>query len=185
MNARKNIFFITGNKNKFQEAVAILPYIKQFNIDLTEVQEIDAHKIVAAKIHEAFKHKKEAFIVEDTSLYLDCLQGLPGPLIKWFLKTIGKDGLVTLVEKYKNNKAVAKSLIGFAESPTTIKYFEGEVEGNIVAANGMSGFGWDAVFQPKGSQKTFGQMSLQEKNKLDMNMRRRALLKLSTYLHKH
>ena len=36
----------------------------------------------------------------------------PGPLIKWFLKTVGTEGLVKIVEPFKNNRAEAKVVIG-------------------------------------------------------------------------
>ena len=50
--------FITGNKNKFQEFQAILGEgnVEQLDIDLNEIQEIDAHKIIRHKLQEALKH---------------------------------------------------------------------------------------------------------------------------------
>ncbi|HXF43868.1 MAG TPA: non-canonical purine NTP pyrophosphatase [Candidatus Paceibacterota bacterium] len=71
------LFFITSNKNKFEEVKTILGDVEQLDIDLPEVQDIDAKNIIRAKLLEAFNHKEGEFIVEDTSLYLDCLQGLP------------------------------------------------------------------------------------------------------------
>jgi len=44
------IYFITGNKNKFQEVQAILSEVQQLDIDLPEIQEIDAHEIIKAKL---------------------------------------------------------------------------------------------------------------------------------------
>jgi len=44
---------------------------------LPELQEIDARKIIEAKLIEARKYHDGEFIVEDTSLYLNCLNGLP------------------------------------------------------------------------------------------------------------
>ena len=84
-----NLYFITGNKNKFEEVKSILPNTEQLDIDLPEIQDIDAKIIIRAKLLAALKHKDGEFIVEDTSLYLDCLGGLPGPLIKWFMKNMG------------------------------------------------------------------------------------------------
>ena len=83
-----SLYFITGSKGKFTEVQFIIPNLKQLNIDLPEIQELDARKIIEAKLQSAFEHHAGEFIVEDTSLYLDCLNGLPGPLIKWFIKTI-------------------------------------------------------------------------------------------------
>src|SRR3989344_9469910 len=119
------IFFITGNKKKFDEIKALLPFIEQLNIDLPEIQDIDPHNIIKNKLLEALNHKKGEFIVEDTSLYLDCLNGLPGPLIKWFLATIGNQGLVELAEKLGNDRAEAKTIIGYAKNHEEIYFFEG------------------------------------------------------------
>src|SRR3989338_4361197 len=109
------LYFITGNKNKFNEVKSVLP----------EIQDIDAHKVVKAKLLSAFEHKKGEFIVEDTSLYLDCLNGLPGPLVKWFQKTIGIEGIGDLAEKFGNDGALAKTMIGYAKNPEEIYFFEG------------------------------------------------------------
>ena len=83
-----SLYFITGNKNKFEEVKSILPEIEQLDVDLPEIQDIDAQNIIRFKLLEALRHHAGEFIVEDTSLYFDCLKGLPGPLIKWFLETI-------------------------------------------------------------------------------------------------
>jgi len=174
------LYFITGNKNKFSEVKAIIPNVEQLDIDLPEIQDIDAKKIIRAKLLEALNYKQAEFIVEDTSLYLECLNGLPGPLIKWFMKTIGNDGLFNIAEKLGNNKAEAKTIIGYAKNPKEIYYFEGSVKGKIVSPRGKSGFGWDPIFQPEGFSKSFAELTPEEKNKI--SMRRIALNKLKEFL---
>ena len=174
------LYFITGNKSKFEEVKSILGNVEQLDIDLPEIQEIDARKIIKAKLLEALRHRKGEFFVEDTSLYLDCLKGLPGPLIKWFLKTIGNEGLYKITEKLGNNKAEAKTIIGYAKGGE-IHFFEGKITGKIVSPRG-TGFGWDPIFQPGGFSKTFGEMTSHEKNKI--SMRKAALTKLKDYLER-
>jgi len=174
------LYFITGNKNKFSEVKAIIPNVEQLDIDLPEIQDIDAKKIIRAKLLEALNYKQAEFIVEDTSLYFECLNGLPGPLIKWFMKTIGNDGLFNIAEKLGNNKAEAKTIIGYAKNPKEIYYFEGSVKGKIVSPRGKSGFGWDPIFQPEGFSKSFAELTPEEKNKI--SMRRIALNKLKEFL---
>jgi non-canonical purine NTP pyrophosphatase (RdgB/HAM1 family) len=174
------IYFITGNAGKLSEAQSIIPEIEGYDVDLHEIQEIDAHAIIRAKLLEGLKHRDGELVVEDTSLYFDALNGLPGPLIKWFLKTIGNDGLYNLVEKLGNNKVQAKTLIGYAKNADEIEFFEGIVEGKIVAPVG-TGFGWDPIFKPVGHDKTFGQMDFDEKNAI--SMRKIAFEKLKEYLN--
>jgi len=175
-----NLYFITGNKNKFEEVKSILPNTEQLDIDLPEIQDIDAKIIIRAKLLAALKHKDGEFIVEDTSLYLDCLGGLPGPLIKWFMKTMGNEGLHNLVEKLGNRKAEAKTIIGYAKNPDDIHYFEGCLRGEIVLPRGDSGFGWDPIFQPNDSDKSFAELTQEEKN--NISMRRVAVNKLKEYM---
>jgi len=159
------MYFITGNKNKFAEVSAILPNVKQIDIDLPEIQAIDAKEIIKAKLLEALNYKQAEFIVEDTSLYFDCLNGLPGPLIKWFMKTVGNDGLFNIAKKLGNSKAEARTIIGYAKRPGEIHYFEGSVKGTIVSPEGKSGFGWDPIFRPDGYTKSFGELTQEEKTK--------------------
>jgi non-canonical purine NTP pyrophosphatase (RdgB/HAM1 family) len=180
------LHFITNNDNKFNEVQNIIPEIKQLKIELDEIQEVDARKIIKHKLLEAkLKYKgKGAFIVEDTSLYLECLNGLPGPLIKWFSQTIGTQGLYDLTSKLENNKAEARTLIGYY-SRNKIRYFQGIVKGKIVSPR-KSNFGkdaiLDAIFMPEGYNEVMGEMSLEDKN--EISMRSFAVRKLKEYLKK-
>ncbi|NCO43950.1 non-canonical purine NTP pyrophosphatase [Candidatus Berkelbacteria bacterium] len=175
------LYFITGNINKFKEVKAMIPDVEQLDIDLVEIQELDEHKVIEHKLLEAMSHHDGKFIVEDTSLYLDCLHGLPGPYIKWFLQTIGNDGLVDITKKFNNNRAYVKVIFGCARDSKTIKYFKGEVKGRIVPVRVKSGFGWDDIFVPSGYTQTYAQMGKEEKNKI--SMRTIALTKLKEFLN--
>tara|TARA_Y100000034_G_C6854321_1_gene387977 strand:+ start:845 stop:1411 length:567 start_codon:yes stop_codon:yes gene_type:complete len=182
------LYFITGNKKKFEEAKFTFPEIEQLDIDLPEIQNIDAKEIIKEKLNEALKNpelKDAEFIVEDTSLYLDCLNGLPGPLIKWFMETIGNQGIYELTEKYGNNKAEAKTIIGYAKNENgnpEIYFFEGSINGEIVAPKGEVIFGWNPIFKLDGYDKTFGELSHEERSKI--SMRKVALNKLKEFLDK-
>jgi len=172
--------FITGNANKFTEVKAIVPNVSQIDIDLPEIQGIDAQEIITFKLQSAFDHRESEFIVEDTSLYLDSMNGLPGPLIKWFMKTIGMIGLVKIANKFGDTKASAKTMVGYAKSKDDIFFFEGEVKGKIVSPRGDNGFGWDPIFQPEGSDKTLAEMAMEEKN--EISTRKIAIQKLQDFL---
>lgn len=176
------LYFITGNQGKVEEIRRVLPHVEQLDIDLPEIQEMDPHAIIRAKLYEAFQHAKGEFIVEDTSLAFEGLNGLPGPLIKWFLQAVGNDGLATLAERTGNKKALARSIIGYARNVDEIFFFESSVSGDIVMPAGEFDFGWGPIFRPDGQEKTFGQMTRDEKQ--TYNMRRGAVEKLSEFLNK-
>jgi inosine triphosphate pyrophosphatase len=174
-----DLYFITGNKNKFKEASAIIPGLKQFDVDLDEIQELDPKKIIEHKFKEALKHKKANFIVEDASLTFNCIGDMPGPLIKWFWKSLGNKGLYNLCKNYKNFKATASVTIGYTDGKDII-YFEGKMPGKIVKPASENGFGYDPIFIPQGFSKTYHEMSDKEKNSI--SHRRKALDKLKKYL---
>lgn len=173
--------FITGNQGKFEEIQRIIPQIKQLNIDLPEIQGLNSQEILKEKLLAAQKYSNESFIVEDTSFTLLGMNGLPGPLSKWFLKSIGNEGIVRLSQIF-GNKAEAKSIIGYSNEEKEIIFFEGIIPGKIVEVTGKTsgGFGWDPIFKPDGFDKTFGEMGQEEKNKV--SMRKIAADKLKEYL---
>lgn len=176
------LYFITGNDDKFAEAQAILGDIVQLNEELPEIQETDAKKIIEAKLHTAKELREGEFIVEDTSLHFDCLCGLPGPLIKWFLRAVGNEGLWRIAADAGNTKAEARVLVGYSGNDGKTHFFEGTIKGNIVAPRGTGDFGWGPIFQPEGHTQTFAEMTRKEKNTI--SMRRIALEKLKEFLKK-
>lgn len=176
------ISFITGNAHKLAEVQAILPDVIQADIDLPEIQEIDPHEIIRAKLEATRGMVSGGYFVEDTSLYLEGLNGLPGPLIKWFLKALTREGVVKLARDSGTMRATAKTMIGYADEKGAISFFEGTVSGTIVDPRVDSAFGWDPIFQPDGYNKTFAEMTSDEKNAI--SMRRRAVEKLKDALIK-
>ncbi len=174
------IFFVTGNKNKFQELATAIPNLAMLDINLTEIQSTDPHEILRHKLQDALKQSDKELIVEDTSLHFDCLGGLPGPLIKWFLKEMGNDGLAELAHKMGDNNCTARTIIGYAKSAEEIHFFEAEQRGQIVPERGRLDFGWGPIFQPDGHSKTFGEMTRAEK--IPLSMRGQAAQKLADFL---
>lgn len=173
------LYFLTGNKKKFEEVKAIIPQAEQIDIELDEIQSLDSREIIEHKLKEATKKCKGEFFCEDTSLHIRCLNDFPGPLIKWFLLTLKDEGIAKIVSNYENSDALAKTIIGYSDGKK-IRFFEGSIGGNIVLPRKETDFGWDSIFQPKGHNKTFAEMSKEEKNKI--SMRRIALEKLSEFL---
>jgi inosine triphosphate pyrophosphatase len=176
-----SLYFLTPSRDKFLEIKNIIPAVEQLETDLPEIQELDAHKIIESKLQEAQNRMPGAYIAEDTSLYFDALGSLPGPLVKWFVKTVGNEGLYKMAHMFDNSSAQARTILGYANEAGVIEYFEGFFDGYVVPPRGTSiQYGWDPIFQPRGSDKTFGEMTPEEKNKF--SMRRVATEKLRDYL---
>ncbi len=111
---------------------------------------------------------------------LDHLNGLPGALVRWFLLTIGPAGICALVPPGAPRGATARTAVARCDGER-VDVFVGETRGVVVPKpRGEHGFGWDPVFQPDGSGRTFAEMEPGEK--LRFGMRRKALDALRGWL---
>jgi XTP/dITP diphosphohydrolase len=82
----------------------------------------------------------------------------------------------------KNRKTFTESAIAFYDGKE-VKIVSAKIEGTVpLEPKGEGGFGWDPVFIPNGSEKTFAEMTMEEKNKI--SMRKMALEKLRNYLRR-
>jgi|YelNatPaOPRAMG01_1025707.scaffolds.fasta_scaffold10949_7 XTP/dITP diphosphohydrolase len=167
----KVIFFATNNINKFNEARKLLAEYKiavgMLRVKAREIQSDDLEEIAKASAQEAFENCYLPIIVEDAGLFIEALNGFPGPYASFVYKTIGNEGLLKLMESVKNRQAKFQSVIAYLsaelESPLC---FKGEVTGEVTTEirKGKSGFGFDPIFKPTNSDKTFSEMSIAEKN---------------------
>lgn len=176
-----NLTFITGNINKAEELKQVLSMpIGHIKLDLDEIQSLDLSEIVEHKAKQAYKKLVKPVLVEDTSLEFEDMSSLPGPFIKWFLKTVGDEGLCKMLKSFPTRKAIGVCMFGYFDG-SSFKVFEGKIKGNIAETpRGNSGFGWDTIFIPEGSKETRAEMNAEDKNKF--SMRRVALEKLKKYL---
>ena len=79
-----------------------------------------------------------------------------------------------------NQNSQATTIIGYADGLGKINYFEATIKGKIVDPRGSIGWGWDFIFQPEGYDKTFAEMTIEQKNEL--SMRRLAIEKLRKFV---
>jgi non-canonical purine NTP pyrophosphatase (RdgB/HAM1 family) len=178
------IYCITGNSAKFEEIAKLMELpIEQLSVDVPEIQELSLEAVVRHKLMAARTRASAGLIVEDTALTFACLgNALPGPLVKWFEKGIGLDGMVALATKAGNVQAVAHTMVGYLDLKGGMHFFEGKTEGIIVSPRGTGGFGWDAIFQPRGATATFAEMTSDQK--AVASMRTVAVKQLNSFLAK-
>lgn len=177
------ITLVTSNKAKARDIQKILGFpISVANIELDEIQETDLKKIAMHKINEAFRKIGSPVIIDDVGLYIKVWNNFPGPLVKWILKAGGGNAslLLKMMEGEKNRDAMVRLVAAYHDGKKAYIFF-GEDEGEIAKEiRGKNGFGWDPVFIPRGSKKTYAQMSFEEKNR--SSHRRQALEKLKKFL---
>jgi XTP/dITP diphosphohydrolase len=185
------IFFATNNINKFKEARRVFAEYKMavgmLRVKTLEIQSGDLEEIAKTSATEAFRKCNLPVIVEDAGLFVEALNGFPGPYAAYVYKTIGNKSLLRLMEKAENRKAEFKSVVAYCcsdfESPIC---FRGEVIGEITReerrGDHESGFGFDPIFKPSDIDKTFAEMSTVQKNR--RSHRARALRKFAEWYKK-
>jgi XTP/dITP diphosphohydrolase len=168
--------FVTSNPGKLREIEEFLgERVEQIDLDLPEIQALDVADVVRQKALSAFAAVGRPIVVEDTGLSIDALGGLPGALIKWFLIAIGPAGICRLIPPDAGRAATARSAIGYCAGET-VEIFTGETRGEIVLEPAGDDFGWNPIFRPDGSPRTFAEMNVEERNRF--SMRRLALEQL-------
>ena len=163
------LLFVTGNENKLKEISQILGFeVKGVKIDLPEIQDIEVDNIIEYKARDAYEKVKKPVVIEDTGLYFESMNGFPGALIKWILKSVDNGGIIKILKNMENKRAYAKTSIGYFDG-NEFRIFSGIIKGEICEEpRGENGFGWDKIFQPDGYNKTFAEMTNEEKNNISM-----------------
>ncbi|MEK7563951.1 MAG: non-canonical purine NTP pyrophosphatase [Patescibacteria group bacterium] len=156
-----NITFVTGNKNKVMEAERILGFkLEHIDIDLDEIQGLDPMVIADHKVREAYIKVGEPIFILDQSIYISCLNGFPGPLIKWFWESVTLQKICKIAENFNDYSIRTESIVTYFDG-NEINHFRGEIFGTLPKEpRGEKGWGWDAMFIPNGSTKTYAEMDL-------------------------
>ncbi|MCW4000257.1 MAG: XTP/dITP diphosphatase [Candidatus Bathyarchaeota archaeon] len=170
----KVVLFATGNVNKFNEARAILGAygvsVGMLRLKGDEIQSDSLMEIAQKSVRYAYGRCGLPIFVEDAGLFIDALGGFPGPYAAYAYRTIHNSGILKLMEDKADRNATFRSVISYLDGsvPCQPKSFLGESRGTITVAErreaGKSGFGFDPIFQPEGSRKTFAEMTIGEKN---------------------
>lgn len=176
-----DITFVTGNNEKLTRVRYYLGIeIASVALELPEIQSLDLRKICVEKAAHAYQQLQRPVLVEDVSLELTGLSGLPGPFVKWFLQTVGPQGILDMrVGRTTDATAVAKICYVLYDGIES-QVFEAAVPGRVPQQAFQNAFGWNGIFIPEGYHITYAEMSLEEQ--ADVNMRALALSKLKRYI---
>jgi XTP/dITP diphosphohydrolase len=181
----KTLYFVTSNKAKIREAVAKLRplgySVVQKDLGYPELQTDTLENVVEQGISSIKERFNKAFIIEDAGLFIDALKGFPGVYSKYVFFTIGLPGILRLLDGVEKRTAVFRSAYGYSEPGKKPMIVTGECYGTIsYEQRGNQGFGYDPLFIPNQGEKTFGEMTVEEKNQF--SHRAKALEKLVALL---
>jgi XTP/dITP diphosphohydrolase len=186
------LIFATNNKHKLQEVQKLLPSA----INLVTLADAGIHEDIpeTADTLEGNASIKSRFVFEltdlncfadDTGLEVEALNGAPGVYSARYAgeKCSFADNVNKLLHEMqdKDNRAAKFRTVISLMLDEKEYFFEGVVDGEITReVHGTDGFGYDPIFKPAGFDKTFAEMTLEEKNKI--SHRARAVEKLVAFL---
>jgi len=189
------LVFATNNENKVTEIRKVLGNqieiitLREAGIDIDIPEPHDTlEKNATEKSTTIFRMTGLSCFSEDTGLEVEALNGEPGVKSARYAGE-GRDTkdnmekLLANLEGLENRKARFRTVISLIWNGKET-FFEGICEGNIIKfSRGYNGFGYDPIFIPDGSAKTFGEMNIEEKNKY--SHRKKSVEKLLQFLKQH
>ena len=192
-----HILFATGNKHKVSEASEILTHlgyvVEQLLIrgkspELIEPQAEGIEEVAISKVKQArelvmgTELEGSIILAEDSGLFIDSLEGFPGPYSSYVEKTIGLPGILQLMSLENGRRAEFRAIAAvYIDGSIVIGtgICTGKISGEI---SGELGFGYDPIFIPDdGDGRTCGEMSSTEKSSI--SHRGRALKAVSELLN--
>ncbi len=189
------ILFATNNAHKLAEVQAVLgdSYTLVTPRDCGVTEEIPETQPTLEgnalqKARYLYERTGLDCFADDTGLEVEALGGAPGVHSARYA-TDGHDFAA-------NNRLLLRNLAGEENRRARFRtvvalilggreyLFEGVVEGQIIdRETGHEGFGYDPLFRPDGYDRTFAQMTTEEKNAV--SHRARAVRKLAAFLHEY
>lgn len=178
---------ITSNNGKLREFKEIFGDSKyvpvQNNIDYPEIQASNLEEVVDFGLDWLQKTTKPPFVIDDSGVFIDFFDGFPGVYTRYIYDTIGLKGVLRQMEDVENRKCTFRCVLGLLTESGEKQKFVGECSGTLIKEmRGKGGFGYDPIFIPHGFEKTFAELSSDEKNSI--SHRGRAMRKLIDFLLK-
>lgn len=158
--------FATRNVNKLAEYQRILKkQVEGIDLKVPEIQESDPLKVLEAKAKAAYRIYGKPIFVEDTSLTLVTLDNMVGPFADNETNTRTKlEAVCRMFAPTQKRDAVVSVGIAIFDGIGVFSWI-GKVDGLIAPEpRGVNGFGFDPIFIPTGSNKTYAQMKASEKD---------------------
>ena len=186
----KELILASNNEHKVEEIKNILEdykilTLKDINFFDEIIEDGDTFEENALiKARTVAKYSGKASIADDSGLSVELLDGRPGGYSARYSKEqTDEKNIEKVLQELNGNKSKAKfvSVIALVEPDGTELTFRGECYGEIIfEKKGTNGFGYDPIFYVPELNKTFAELTPEQKNAV--SHRKESLEKFSKYL---
>jgi XTP/dITP diphosphohydrolase len=157
------LYFVSSNAQKHQDVAHIFRGSKSppqpINRVLVEILSHDLAEVVREKAMAAYNQLRLPVIVEHGALYVDHLNGFPGPIVRFFWEKL-EDDLPALIPVGASRRAHVVQMVCFCDG-RRLKTYQGRIDGHIAdRRRGPRGIHWEPAFIPRGHHQTLGEMSV-------------------------
>jgi len=178
------IVLATNNTHKASEIRAMLPK----DISLLTLRDIGWKGVIdepwptfagnaAAKATVIHAWCGLPVLADDSGLVVDALEGRPGIRSARYAGESADDAanrarVLKEMRGQARRSARFVAVLAYCTGPTTVEYFTGSVEGQILEeSRGTGGFGYDPIFVPEGFDRSFAELAPAVKNRISHRAR--------------
>lgn len=108
---------MTTNPGKVREAERYLPdgSVERLDFDYTEIQADELGPIAARGAREAYRHAGEPVLVDDAGLFIEGLDGFPGPYSAYVEETLGIERVRDIAADLDDRRAAFRCTLGYCD----------------------------------------------------------------------
>ena len=160
------VYFVSSNPQNHADVTRIFSDSKSppriLDRRLVEVLSSDLETVVKEKAKAAYKAAMVPVLVEHGALYIEHLNGFPGPMVKLFWEKLDQR-LPTLIPEGAPRRAHVIQMVCYCDE-RQLHVYSGRIEGSIaLEKRGNHGVHWDSMFIPDGHDRTLGEMDPDER----------------------
>ncbi|XXY48244.1 non-canonical purine NTP pyrophosphatase [Sorangium sp. So ce269] len=160
------VYFVSAHEHKLEDMAhewkdGPTP-LRLLRLDVPEVLSSDLDTVVREKAIAAYRLALVPLFVEHGGLFIEHLNGFPGPLVKPFWERL-QDRICSLIPPGESRAARVVQKVCYCDG-RTLRVYTGSVLGEIACERrGDEGIHWEPMFVPAGHTRTLGQMPREER----------------------
>ncbi|XXX80972.1 non-canonical purine NTP pyrophosphatase [Sorangium sp. So ce134] len=160
------VYFVSSNEDKLEDMVHAWKDgptpLRVLRLGVPEVLSSDLDIVVREKALAAYRLALVPLFVEHGGLFIEHLNGFPGPLVKPFWERL-QDRICALIPPGTSRAARVVQKVCYCDG-RTLRIYTGSVLGEIACERrGDGGIHWEPMFIPAGHTRTLGQMPRDER----------------------